>query len=122
MNKKIVNNVLLLLYPLLLLLGVWRYQTVIEEAMRTFEAPSIHLIVMEVVFFLLLGLFLYYFVADKQDFHILFLMIGMTELAILLLLGCFVVSGGRLYTILSGKEFVFGTVLTIYLVLLVRQR
>lgn len=47
MNKKILNDCLILLYPLLTLAGVWQYQAAVEEANRTYELPIVRFVILE---------------------------------------------------------------------------
>lgn len=121
MNKKIVNDIFVMLYPLLLLLGAWRHWAIMEEVSQTYQIPFLSLAVIKVLFFLLLGLFSYYFLTCNSDCHIFVIIIGVVELLLLLFPMIYIGVNGNLYEILIGKELVFGTVLTLYLVLIVKR-
>ena len=92
-----------------------------EEVSQTYQIPFLSLAVIKVLFFLLLGLFSYYFLACNSDCHIFVIIIGMVELLLLLFPMIYIGVNGNLYEILIGKELVFGTVLTLYLVLIVKR-
>lgn len=121
MNKKIVNDILVLLYPLLLLLGAWRHWAIMEKAAQTYQVPFLSLAVIKVLFFLLLGLFSYYFLVRNSDCHIFVVIIGMVMLLLLLFPSIYIGVNENLYAVLSGKEYIFGTILTLYLVLIVKR-
>lgn len=122
MNKKILNDLGILLYPLLLMIGAWRHWLLTDEAMRTFQIPYTRLAALPFIFLLLLGTFAYYFLVRRNEFHFPVLIIGALELLILLFPGIFSGISESLYAALSGEYLVFGTVLTLYLVLLLKLR
>lgn len=117
MNKKILNDLLILLYPLLLLFGVWRHWLLLDKAARMYQIPYVQLILLILIFFLLLGAFTYYFLVLDSEFHFPVLIIGAIELVVLSIPRI----SGNVYTVISGKYLVFGTVLTLYLVLIIKR-
>lgn len=122
MHKKILNDFFILLYPVLLLFGVWRHQLIMDEAVRMYQMPFAQLASLIIIFFLLLGLFTYYFLVRNSEFHISVLIIGAAELLLLLFPRIFSGVSESLYIALLGKYTIFGTILTLYLVLIIKQR
>lgn len=121
MNKKILNDCLLLLYPLITLAGVWQYQTAVEEANRTYELPIARFAILEFVFLILLGCFLYYFLVRSGVCHLPAVIVGICEALIFLFLKSD--SGAMGFGFVpSENTLVFGTVLTAYIVLLVKTK
>lgn len=121
MNKKILNDILILLYPILLLLGVYQYQLVVNEAIRMYQMPTTQIYALNIVFFLLLGLFTYYFLVRNNEFHIPVLIVAAAGLLVLLFPRIFLGISESLYIALCGKYLVIGAVLTLYIVLIIKQ-
>lgn len=118
-NKKLLNDCLIFLYPLLTLAGVWWHQTAVEKANRTYELPIAQSIILELAFLILLGCFLYYFLVRSGECHLPAVIIGICEALIFLFLKN---DGGamRFGFVPSESSLVFGTVLTAYIVLFVK--
>lgn len=122
MNKKLINDFALALYPIILLFGIWKYGSLMEEAKRTYVIPFVQMCFLEIIFFIVLGLFVYYFLVNNRELHIQVVIVGLVELMVLLCANVFSKVGGNIYAVLSGKNFVFETVFTMYLVLFIKKK
>lgn len=121
MKKKLFSNIFILLYPLVLLSGICCHQLALEEAARTFQPPFALLPALYFIYFLLLAAFAFCFLVKDSACHLSVILIGSAELLLFLFPQAFSLISEAMYQALLGKQLVFGTMLTLYLVLWLKR-
>ena len=84
--KIILNNLLMLLSPLLLKVGYMWYVYYMKNSAKTYRASWGQLLAPYIIFLLLFGFFLYYVLVKDNAGHILTVIAGCVELAVIFFL------------------------------------
>lgn len=121
MNKNFFNNLIVLFYPFFLLAVSYMYWISVEDAKRAYQVPVAQSVIFNIIFFLTLGLFLYYFLIMNGGCHIIVLVIGICESLIFMFPKLLKGITEDLYLALTENYMIFGMILTIYIVLLLNR-
>lgn len=123
MNKKnIFNNMFLIIYPVIILISMF-FNSLLHEQIIRFNINKLQFIIFILVYFLIFSLFIYKFLIKKESFHIASLIIGMFLIIIIQIPQVLLMISYNLFSIVYGQLqleiFMFGTLLTLYIIMII---
>lgn len=120
-KKSTLNNSFIILYPLLLIImqnvNLYFNDEIIKNNVNYFE-----FIVCNFIYFLILGLFVYFYYVKKVHFHVASLVVGILEIVAIQIIAILSIKEYlNIFSQLQLNIYIYNSLLALYIVLLISQ-